>query len=158
MATRGDAAMVSRLRSLAAGTALAVLLVGTVASTAFAAAGPAQPGRYTFSDDHCFADPSRTYCFEQAGALHFVVTPDGREMATITARERTLVYENGVLVGESRTVSVDKALFEAGGLGTFTSVSHTNARFGDVKCVLTTVLRVKDYEVVVDHWNAPDCS
>jgi hypothetical protein len=157
MATTGEATMLSRIRSLAAGTALATLLVAAVASTAFAA-GPAQPGRSTFSDDHCFVDVTFTYCFEQDGALHFVVTPDGREMATITARERTLVYENGVLVGESRTVSVDKSLFEDGGLGTFTTVSHTNARFGDVKCVLTTVLKVTDYEVVVDHWNAPDCS
>jgi hypothetical protein len=149
--------MASRLRSLAAGTGLAILLVGAVASTTFAAT-PAQPGRYTFGDDYCFVDVGTTYCFEQDGALQFVVTPDGREMATITARERTLVYENGVLVGESRTVSVDKSLFEDGGLGTFTTVSHTNASFGDVKCVLTTVLRVKDYAVVVDHWNAPDCS
>jgi hypothetical protein len=150
--------MVSRLRSLAAGTALAALLVGTVASTAFAAGTPAEPGRYTFGDDYCFVDGSTTYCFEQDGSLHFVVTPDGRELATINYRQRTRVYENGVFVGESRTVSVDKSLFEDGGLGTFTTVSHTNTRFGEAKCVLTTVLRVVDYQVVVDHWNAPDCT
>jgi hypothetical protein len=150
--------MISRLRSLAAGFVFATLLVGTVASTAFAATAPAQPGRYAFGDDWCFVDVSRTYCFEQDGFLQFVITPDGRERATISARERTLVYENGALIGQSRTVSIDKSLFEDGGLVTFTTVSHTNSSFGDVKCVLTTVLRVKDYQVVVDHWNAPDCS
>src|SRR3982750_1512089 len=141
MAIRGEPTMVSRLRSLAAGTGLAILLLGAVASSAFAGA-PAQPGRYTFGDDYCFVDVTITYCFEQDGALHFVVTPDGREMATITARERTLVYENGVLVGESRTVSVDKSLFVDGGLGTFTMVSHTNASWSDITCVLTSVLKV----------------
>jgi hypothetical protein len=146
-------------RSLAAGLALAVVLFGSMASTAFAASGtPADPGRYTFGDDYCFVDVNATYCFEQDGQLHFVTTPDGRDLATINYRERTLIYQNGELIGESREVSVDKSIFEAGGLVTMTGVSHTNSRYGDVKCVITSVLKIVDFQVVVDHWNAPDCS
>jgi hypothetical protein len=150
--------MASRIRSIVASGALALLVLAAPTSTALAGGSPAQPGRYTFGDDYCFVDVSVTYCFEQDGALHFVQTPDGREMATINHRQTTLVYQDGKLVGESRQVSVDKSLFEDGGLGTFQTVSHTNARFGEVKCVLTTVLKIVDYEVEVDHWNAPDCS
>lgn len=151
--------MASRLRSFVASGALALLVLATAASTALAA-GPAQPGRYAFGDDYCWHQPNSTvaYCFEQDGVLHFVATSDGRERATINYRQTTRVYHNGELVGESREVSVDKALWEEGGLGTFQTVSHTNARFGEVRCVLTTVLKVVDYEVQVDHWNAPDCS
>ncbi|MFL5680294.1 MAG: hypothetical protein ACJ77B_06810 [Chloroflexota bacterium] len=149
--------MRSRSRSLAASLALAILVLGIVASTAFAAGG-AQPGRYTFGDDYCFVDGSSTYCFEQDGSVHSVVTPDGREIGTINFRQTTTFFENGVYVGESRQVSVDKLVFDADGRTSFTSVSHTNTRLGDTKCVLTTVLKIVDFEVQVDHWNAPACS
>ena len=149
--------MPATLRRLIASAALAVVALSTGVA-AVAAAGPAETGRYTFGDDYCFVDVNMTYCFEQQGALHFVVTPDGRDLATITWRQTTRFIQNGQLVGESRQVSVDKSVFEEGGLGTFQTVSHTNTRFGEVKCVLTTVLKMQDYEIVVDHWNAPDCS
>ena len=149
--------MPSTLRRVIVAAALAILTLSTGVA-AVAAAGPAETGRYTFGDDYCFVDVNMTYCFEQAGALHFVVTPDGRDVATINWRQTTRFYQNGQLVGESREVSVDKSLFEEGGLATFHTVSHTNTRFGEIRCVLTTVLKMKDYEIVVDHWNAPDCS
>jgi hypothetical protein len=150
-------AMASRFRSILTSGALALFVLATAASAAFAA-GPAEPYRYTFGDDYCFVDVNMTYCFEQDGALHFVETPDGRSLATINHRQITRFYQNGQLVGESREVSVDKSLFEDGGLGTFQTVSHTNTRYGEVKCVLTTVLKIVDYEVEVDHWNSPECS
>jgi hypothetical protein len=149
--------MRSRSRSLAASLALAVLMLGSVASAAFAA-GPAQPARYTFGDDYCFVDGSSTYCFEQSGSLQSVVTPDGRELGTINYRQTTTFFENGVYMGQSRQVSVDKLLFDVDGRTSYTTVSHTNTRLGETKCVLTTVLKIVDFEIQVDHWNAPVCS
>jgi hypothetical protein len=148
----------SRIRALVTSASLAILVLATAAAPAFAAGGRAEPGRYTFGDDYCFVSGATSYCFEQDGQLHFVQVPEGREMAVINYRQTTKIYQSGVLVGESVEISVDKSVWEDGGLGTMTAVSHTRASFGDVTCVVTSVLRIQDYEVTVDHWNAPDCS
>jgi hypothetical protein len=154
--------MPSRLRSLTraltASALLATLLVGGAASTAFAAGSPADNGRYTFGDDYCWEGGSWKYCFEQDGSLTFVVTPDGTEMATIVFRQRTLSYFNGTLIGDSSEVSIDRSVWKDGGLSDFHIVEHTKAEFDGQTCVLTTVLKQTDYEIVLDHWNGPGCA
>jgi hypothetical protein len=149
--------MLSRLRPLATGSLLALLLVASAVPAAFAAGSPAENGRYTFGDDYCWSGGSWTYCFEQEGSSQFVITPDGREMANTVFRQRTLAYHDGQLVGESSEISFDRSVWEDGGLGTFHVVEHTKAEWDGQTCVLTTVLKKIDYEIVVDHWNGPGC-
>jgi hypothetical protein len=146
-------------RPLFASVMLAVLVVGGGTATALAAPGAAaSPGRFTIDEAWCFQDGigGYNYCFEMNGSMHVTTKPDGRETATINLRQATVIRQNGVVIGESRTTSLDQFRFSDEGMDIQT-VAHTRSEFGGQKCVATTVLKIVDYEVVIDHNLAPIC-
>jgi hypothetical protein len=150
--------MRSILRStMAAGLFAVLTLVGASASFA-PSASAAEPGRFQIDDAWCFQDVDLRYCFEIDGSLHWVTTPDGRERVTIQARQTTVITDDGAFVGRSRDVSLTRSLYVEGGQSDHFGVSHTMSTYGDETCVITAVLKVTDFEVVLDHWNGPGCA
>jgi hypothetical protein len=142
-----ESEMPSLIRSISAALLLATVALTGVAGSAFAASGnSAQPSRSNFGDTYCWTDGTWTYCFEQNGSLHYVSTPSGREMGTINFRQKTLIYQNGELVGETYQVSLDKSVDVVGGVTSFQTVEHVNARGVDWKCVSTTILKIVNYD------------
>jgi hypothetical protein len=148
--------MRSYLRAVA-GSLLALVALGA-GSTAVLAATPAETGRDSIDDEWCFQDVVLRYCFDFDGFVSYVALPDGRERVTIRARETTVVTHDGAVVGESREVSIDKSLYVDGGLSDMHVVTHAQASFDDQTCTYTAVLRIDDYEVVLDQWNGPGCN
>jgi hypothetical protein len=148
--------MRSFFRAVAA-SILALYVLGA-ASTAVLAATPAETGRYSIDDEWCFQDVVLRYCFDFDGFVSYVALPDGRERVTIQARETTVVTRDGAVVGETREVSIDKTLFVDGGLSDMHTVTHAQASFDDQTCTYTAVLKIGDYEVVLDQWNGPGCN
>ena len=61
------------------------------------------------------------------------------------------------LVGYAEN-ALDRTVFEDGGQASMHSVAHTRAWGGDGSCVVTAILRIVDYEIVVDKWLSPVCS
>jgi hypothetical protein len=55
-------------------------------------------------------------------------------------------------------VANDRTMFVEGGQAEPQSVVHTRSTFGDQTCISSAVLKITDFEVVLDRWNAPDCS
>ena len=149
--------MRSLLRSLSA-VAFALLVLTAGSSAALASSGSAETGRSTFDDEWCFDDVVLQYCFDVEGFVRYTATPDGRERVSIHSVNRTVVYEDGVVVGSSDVRSIDSSLYEDGGQVRTQSIVRTQASFGDQTCVTAVVFKMVDYEVVVDRWNGPDCS
>ena len=149
--------MRSLFRSL--GAVVFALLVMTAGSSAALASGDgAETGRYTIDDEWCFDDVVLQYCFDVDGFVRYTATPDGRELATMNVRNRTVVFENGVVVGSSDVRSIDTSVYEDGAQVRTQSVVKTRVSFGDQTCVSTLVFKMVDYEVIVDRWNGPDCA
>lgn len=104
----------------------------------------------------CFDDVVLVYCFDIDGVVHFTTTPDGRELASITQREDVVIYQGGEVYGSYRTMTHDTFSYGEDRV-TFQAVGHTRSTSGDLTCVSTVVLRIADYEIVVDHTTAPAC-
>ena len=150
--------MRSILRSTMTAGLFAVLTL-VAGSAGFApSASAAEPGRFQIDDAWCFQDVDLRYCFEIDGSLHWVSTPDGRERATIQTRQTTVITDDGAFVGRSRVVGLSRSLYVDGGQSDHFDVSHTISTYGDETCVITAVLRITDFEVVLDHWNGPGCA
>jgi hypothetical protein len=147
--------MRSSLRSLLSAAALAVAALLVAASAVFAST--ASPGRFTVDDAWCFDDVVLQYCFDQHYTVQFVDFADGDGWVKITGRATTDIYRDGVLVGTSRTVSNDRSVYVDGGQANLHTVEHTRSSFDGETCVITTVLRITDFEVVLDKWNGPGC-
>lgn len=133
-------------------------LAGSSPATFAASDKAAAPWKYDFAWDYCWDGGTTDYCFDMKGRLHVTVLPNGTERATITAKQTTTIYENGVLVGTSVDSSLDKSVYVDGGQVYLHTVAHTNSTYMGEKCVITTVLKKVDFEIVLDHWNGPGCN
>ncbi len=100
----------------------------------------------------CFDDVVIQYCFDISGKARYVDNA-GRSSVVVTERFRTVAYQDGVQVGESVVVSLDKFSMGADGSYTVQQVSHTKTRAGDERCSIQVVWRQSDFETVVDHWS-----
>ncbi len=150
--------MRSTLRSAVTAGLFAVLALVAGSASFAPSVSAAETGRFEIDDSWCFQDVVLRYCFEIDGALHYVTTPDGRERATIVARQTTVITSDGVFVGRSREASLSRSLYVDGGRSDHFEVSHTKSTYGDETCVITAVLRITDFELVLDHWNGPGCN
>lgn len=125
--------------------ALAIAVAG--ASSALAAA---QTQSVSLDADWCFQDGSTQYCFDVDGKAQFVDNQAGSSV-TINSITRTTVYESGAYAGESKSVQMFRGVFAADGTVTMQSNVHTRATSGDETCTYKMVLRIVDYEFVLDH-------
>jgi hypothetical protein len=150
--------MRSTLRSAVTAGLFAVFALVAGSASFAPSVSAADTGRFEIDDEWCFQDVVLLYCFEIDGSVQWVTTSDGRDRATIQARQTTVITNNGVLVGQSRQISLLKSLYVEGGRSDLFEVSHTNSTYGDETCVISAVLRITDFEVVLDHWKGPGCA
>jgi hypothetical protein len=122
----------------------AILLAG--ASSALAAASPSSA---SLDADWCFQDGSTQYCFDVDGTVHYLDNKIGSTV-TINGITRTTVYESGQYVGDSQSVEMFRGVFRADGTVVMQSLIHTRSTVGDESCTYHLVLRLVDYEAVVD--------
>jgi hypothetical protein len=145
-------------RSVLAGAVLASLLVTGAAGTAL---GNTQNVRasdgYAIDEEWCFEDVTLTYCFDIEGMVRFVSTAPGKSIVNIQERQNVVIYEDDSIVGSYRTTTFDQLQMDDEGLFTVQSVGHTRSVDGDVTCVSTVVMRIADYQVVVDKASVPNC-
>jgi hypothetical protein len=134
------------LRLLAPVLAVAALVLGG-ASSVLAAATPSSA---SLDASWCFQDVSREYCFEVTGTVKYLDTKLGSS-ANIHEITRTTFYESGRYLGESMDVTADRFVFQADGTVVMQSVVNTRSTFADEACTYHMVLRIADYEAVVDH-------
>jgi len=134
--------------------AFAIALAG--ASSALAA--PASVTILPLDDDWCFTSQygGPTYCFDVEGQATIVENEAGSKL-TVNQRLDTTVIENGVVVSEISEVSLLHSGYRADGSGATQEVLHTRVTWGGETCTFATVLRIADFEVVVDHETEPVC-
>jgi len=137
------------LRLIAPVVAVVALVLGG-ASSALAAA---QPSSASLDEAWCFQDITIQYCFDVTGTVKFLDNKAGSTV-NIHAITETTVTESGVYVGESRSVEYLRGVFQADGTVVLQSLIHTRASFGDQTCSYHMVLRIADYEAVVDNVNS----
>jgi hypothetical protein len=146
------------IRSIIAGTILASLLVTGVAGTVLAGSdGSRASDGFAIDEEWCFEDVTLTYCFDIEGMVRFISTAPGKSVVNIQEREDVVIYEDDVVVASYRTTTFDQLQMDDDGLFTVQSVGHTRSIDGDLTCVSTVVLRIADYEVVVDRATVPNC-
>ena len=138
--------------------ALAISLAG--ASSALAGStNAAGVTTLPLDDAWCFTSQygGPTYCFDVQGQAVFV---DNARGSTVTIHERvsTTVIENGVVVAQVSEVSMDHSVYLDGGQSSTQEVVNTRAEWGGQTCSFTTVLRIADFELVVDHVTGGSCA
>jgi hypothetical protein len=126
--------------------AAAAIALGS-GSTALAAASPTI---LSLDANWCFEDGVMRYCFDVDGQVHFL---DNKAGSSVTVNEitRTTYYQNGEYAGESMSVQMFRGVFQNDGTNVLQSLIHTRSTAFGEDCVYRMVLRISDYEVVVDH-------
>lgn len=124
-------------------------------SAALAAPGAAaQPYVMDLHAEWCFDDaPGYLYCFDVEGKALFLDTRVGSSV-TITSRDHTVASKDGVVVGESTVVSLTRGVYQADGTVVMQDVTVTRADWLGEACHYQAVLRIADYDLVVDHVNS----
>ncbi|MEW6224591.1 MAG: hypothetical protein AB1627_08160 [Chloroflexota bacterium] len=138
--------------------ALAISLAG--ASSALAgSSNAAGVTTLPLDDAWCFTSQygGPTYCFDVDGQATIVANGQGSKL-TVNERIRTTVIEDGVVVAEVTEVSLLHSTYDEDGDGAVQEVVHSRASWGSQTCVFGTVLRIADFEVVVDHVTSVNCS
>jgi hypothetical protein len=150
------------LRTLAATLALSAIVLGSGATTVFAASDAgngAATYRYVFHDEWCFDQGATLDCSIADGVVSATYTPDGREIARIHYRLTVTTFdESGVQVGASRQSSFDRTVFAEGGQSSTFTVEHHRAYGPGYDCSYGYKLKIVDYELVSERYTGPGCS
>ena len=129
---------------------LAIALAG--ASSALAASPNGSSYSWDLDAAWCHDDVVLVYCFDVSGKAQFVVN-SRKESVVTNERFHTVIYKDGVQVGESTEVSLDKFSIRPDGTYVQQEVVHTRSVYGDEVCSIQIVWRQADFETVVDHWS-----
>ncbi|HEX5012861.1 MAG TPA: hypothetical protein VFV72_01790 [Candidatus Limnocylindrales bacterium] len=125
--------------------ALALILVG--ASLVFAAGAASSA---SLDATFCYPDGATTFCYDIDGSIHYVDSSAGSAY-TLQKTVRTTKFENGVEVGSAFSVQSGRGVFQADGTVVIATNLHTRSTLDGEPCTYRLVLRLVDYEVVVDH-------
>ena len=136
-----------RFFRILAPVAAATMLMLAGSSMAFAASTPTA---ISLDDSYCFDDVGTTYCFDFDGTMRFNETAAGSSVS-IHRTTRTSVYEGGQVVGVSKSVAMERETVRSDGTVVVKTGIHSRAVNGDDSCSYSLVLRLVDYEAVVDH-------
>lgn len=137
------------LAPILAATALALTLGAPVLAAPGASASPSV---VDLSAEWCFQDGAGgyQYCFDVDGRAVFLDNQAGSSV-TITARDRTVVTKDGVLVGESTENHLIRGVYQADGTVTTQDVVIARSEFHGERCTYQAVFRIADYQLVVDN-------
>ena len=136
-----------RFFRILAPVAAAAMLVLAGSSTAFAAPAPTS---IPLDDSYCFDDVGTTYCFDFDGTMRFNETAAGSSVS-VHRTTRTTVYEGGQVVGTSQSVAMERETVRPDGTVIVKTGIHSRAVNGDDSCSYSLMLRLVDYEAVIDH-------
>jgi hypothetical protein len=70
---------------------------------------------------------------------------------TVNEITRTTVHQSGLYAGESKSVEMFRGVFQNDGTVVLQSLIHTRSTVYGEDCTYHMVLRIADYEAVVDH-------
>ena len=126
--------------------AAAAIALGS-GSTALAAASPTT---LSLDANWCFDDVVMLYCFDVDGQARFLDNKAGSSV-TVNETTRTTYYQNGVYVGASKSVEMFRGVFQNDGTDVLQSLIHTRSTVFGEDCEYHMVLRISNYEAVVDH-------
>jgi hypothetical protein len=148
------------LRSLVATAFVLAVAIGGASSALAATPGSSEnangaaTGSDTFSGTGCFDDVAFVYCTDMRGRMHLTSTPGAKDLATLDVVEDVTVFDaDGNLVSSWKSVSHAKGFFGDDEAKTF-EVSHTNVK-DENHCTFTELLRIVDYEIVLDKVTGP---
>jgi hypothetical protein len=131
--------------------AAAIALAGGAPAVLADSENAAQPWSLDLRAEWCFDDsPGYLYCFDVKGKAQFVDNKAGSSV-TITERNHTVVSKDGVVVGEDTTVSLLRGVYQEDGTVVTQERVHTRATFGDESCQYSSIYRIVDFELVLDH-------
>ena len=137
------------VRSLLTGSLLALTILG--ASTAAVSAASSTHETFPIDEAWCFDDGLLTYCTEMTGTVKFVLDPSGGERS-ITKIVQTVVITDdaGAYVGEYTSRVNEQFRFDWEGGATMKSIERIHSFDGELTCVSTLKLLIKDWDVKVD--------
>jgi len=113
----------SLVRIVAPVLAVAALVLGGSSSALAASGNAASAYSWNLDAAWCFDDLVQQYCFDISGQAHFVDKGDRGSVVT-NERFRTVVLKDGVKVGESTQVSMDRFVIRADGTYVQQTVQH----------------------------------
>lgn len=122
---------------------IALVLAGSTSALA-----STSPTSVPLDAQFCFQSGARTTCYDIDGTLRYLDTAAGSS-ATVNKTTVTTAWENGVVVGEARSTSFSRTVFEADGTFVVQSVVNTRSSLGDEPCEYRMVMRLVDLEAVV---------
>lgn len=137
------------IRSLLTGTLLAFALVGGSALAVSAASSTHDT--FPIDEAWCFDDGLLTYCTEMTGTFKVVIAPSGDERS-ITQLVQTVVITDdaGAYVGQYTSRVHDQFRFSWEGGMTIKSIERIQSFDGELTCVSSLKVLIKDFEVKVD--------
>jgi hypothetical protein len=126
--------------------AAAALVLG--GATSALAAGSASSASLDAS--FCYPSGSTTFCYDIDGSIHFVDSSAGSAY-TLEKQVRTTKFENGIAVGSAFSTQVGRGVFQADGTAVVDTIINTRSTLDGEPCTYRLVLRLVDYEAVIDH-------
>jgi hypothetical protein len=125
--------------------AAALVLGGTTSALAAGSASSA-----SLDADFCYPSGSTTFCYDIDGSIHFVDSSAGSAY-TLEKQVRTTKLENGIEVGSAFSTQVGRGFFQADGTAVVDTIINTRSTLDGEPCTYRLVLRLVDYEAVIDH-------
>jgi hypothetical protein len=126
--------------------AAAALVLGG-ATSAFAAGSASSA---SLDANFCYTFDATTFCYDIDGSIHFVDSSAGSEY-TLEKQVRTTKLENGVAVGSAFSTQVGRGFFQADGTAVIDTIINTRSTLDGEPCTYRLVVRLIDYEAVIDH-------
>ena len=124
--------------------AAAFVLTGSSSALAGGAASSA-----SLDANFCYPSGATTFCYDIDGSIHFVDSSAGSQY-TLQKTVRTTKFENGVEVGKAFSTQVGRGTFQADGTVVIQTIINTRSTLAGDSCTYRLVLRLVDYEAVVD--------
>ncbi len=124
--------------------AAAFVLAG--ASSALAAGSASSA---SLDQSFCYPSGATTFCYDITGSIHYVDSGAGSAY-TLEKTTRTTKFEAGVEVGSAFSTQHGRGVFAADGTVVIDTILNTRSTLDGEPCTNRLVLRLVDYEAVVD--------
>ncbi len=137
------------VRSLLTGSLLALTILG--ASTAAVSAASSTHETFPIDEAWCFDDGLLTYYTEMTGTFKVTLDPSGGSRSQTKIVQHVVITDDaGAYVGEYTSRVHDQFRFDFDGGMTIKSLERIHSVDGDLTCVSSIKLFIKDYEAKVD--------
>lgn len=130
-------------------------LAPVIAAVAFVLAGSSSAlagsaSSASLDANFCYPSGATTFCYDIDGSIQYVDSSAGSSY-TLHKTVRTTKFENGIEVGSAFSTQVGRGSFQADGTVVINTIINTHSTLDGEPCSYRLVLRLVDYEAVVDH-------